>query len=73
MKKGAYTLLITPFKKDYSLDEEALRQLIRMQVNSAITGIAPLGVTGSIRYETKFDYYSFHSFVLYCRRLSDTI
>jgi 4-hydroxy-tetrahydrodipicolinate synthase len=46
MKKGAYTLLITPFKKDYSLDEEALRRLIRLQVNSGITGIAPLGVTG---------------------------
>jgi 4-hydroxy-tetrahydrodipicolinate synthase len=46
MKKGAYTLLITPFKKDYSLDEEALRRLIRIQVNSDITGIAPLGVTG---------------------------
>lgn len=46
MKKGAYTLLITPFKKDYSLDEDALRVLVRMQVSSDITGIAPLGVTG---------------------------
>ncbi|MDD5696189.1 MAG: dihydrodipicolinate synthase family protein, partial [Bacteroidales bacterium] len=46
MKKGAYTLLITPFKKDYSLDEEALRRLVRMQVESDIDGIAPLGVTG---------------------------
>jgi 4-hydroxy-tetrahydrodipicolinate synthase len=46
MKKGAYTLLITPFKKDYSLDEEALRRLVRMQVNSDVAGIAPLGVTG---------------------------
>ncbi len=46
MKKGAYTLLITPFKKDYSLDEEALRKLVRRQVDSDIAGIAPLGVTG---------------------------
>ncbi|HOW24851.1 MAG TPA: 4-hydroxy-tetrahydrodipicolinate synthase [Bacteroidales bacterium] len=46
MKKGAYTLLITPFKKDYSLDEEALRRLVRIQVESDIDGIAPLGVTG---------------------------
>jgi 4-hydroxy-tetrahydrodipicolinate synthase len=46
MKKGAYTLLITPFKKDYSLDEDALRRLVRLQVNSDIAGIAPLGVTG---------------------------
>lgn len=46
MKKGAYTLLITPFEKDYSLDEQALRRLVRMQVESDIDGIAPLGVTG---------------------------
>ncbi|MCF8229379.1 MAG: 4-hydroxy-tetrahydrodipicolinate synthase [Bacteroidales bacterium] len=46
MKKGAYTLLVTPFKEDYSLDEEALRNIVRMQVESDIAGIAPLGVTG---------------------------
>lgn len=46
MKKGAYTLLITPFKEDYSLDEDALRRLVRRQVESDITGIAPLGTTG---------------------------
>jgi len=46
MKKGAYTLLVTPFKKDFSLDEEALRRLVRRQAESDITGIAPLGVTG---------------------------
>ena len=46
MKKGAYTLLVTPFKEDYSLDEEALRKLVRRQVEAGIHGIAPLGVTG---------------------------
>ena len=46
MKKGAYTLIVTPFKKDFSLDEEALRKLVRMQVESDVAGIAPLGVTG---------------------------
>ncbi|MBN3036063.1 MAG: 4-hydroxy-tetrahydrodipicolinate synthase [Bacteroidales bacterium] len=46
MKKGAYTLLVTPFRDDYSLDEEALRRLVRRQVESDITGIAPLGTTG---------------------------
>lgn len=46
MKKGAYTLLITPFKEDLSLDEEALRRLVRRQVEAGIHGIAPLGVTG---------------------------
>lgn len=46
MKKGAYTLLITPFREDLSLDEEGLRTLVRRQVESGIHGIAPLGVTG---------------------------
>jgi len=46
MKRGAYTLLITPFKEDMSLDEEGLRTLIRRQLKAEIDGIAPLGVTG---------------------------
>jgi len=46
MKKGAFTLLITPFKSDYSIDEKSLRQLVQRQVSSDIDGIAPLGVTG---------------------------
>ena len=46
MVKGAYTLLITPFKKDLSLDEEGLAKLVQMQVKWGIHGIAPLGVTG---------------------------
>lgn len=46
MQKGAYTLLITPFKKDLSLDEEGLKKLVEIQVESGIHGIAPLGVTG---------------------------
>ncbi len=46
MKKGAYTLLVTPFKEDLSLDEEGLRLLVKRQVDAKIHGIAPLGVTG---------------------------
>ena len=46
MKKGAYSLIITPFKKDMSLDETGLRKLVKMQVDAGIHGIAPLGVTG---------------------------
>lgn len=41
MKKGAYTLLVTPFKNDFSLDEDALRRLVQMQVESDVAGIAP--------------------------------
>ncbi|MBU0763582.1 MAG: 4-hydroxy-tetrahydrodipicolinate synthase [Bacteroidetes bacterium] len=46
MLKGAYTLLITPFRDDLSLDEDGLRLLVQRQVASGIHGIAPLGVTG---------------------------
>ncbi len=46
MLKGSNTLLITPFKDDLSLDEDALRVLVRRQVEASVYGIAPLGVTG---------------------------
>lgn len=46
MITGAFTLLITPFDKNMSLDEEGLRNLVRRQVQSGIHGIAPVGVTG---------------------------
>lgn len=46
MLKGTYTLLITPFKSDLSLDEEGLRTLVRRQIKAGVDGIAPLGVTG---------------------------
>lgn len=46
MEKGAYTLLITPYKKDYSLDEDGLKILVQRQIEAGVTGIAPLGVTG---------------------------
>ena len=46
MQKGAYTLLITPFKKDLSLDEDGLKLLVQKQLEAGIHGIAPLGVTG---------------------------
>ena len=46
MEKGSYTLIITPFRDDLSLDEEGLRTLVQRQVDAGVTGIAPLGVTG---------------------------
>ncbi len=46
MLKGAYTLMITPMKKDGSLDEEGLKILVERQIAAGIHGIAPLGVTG---------------------------
>lgn len=46
MLRGTYTLLITPFKDDLTLDEEGLRVLVKRQVKAGVHGIAPLGVTG---------------------------
>jgi len=46
MLKGTYTLLITPFQEDFSLDERGLRSLVKRQIEAGVYGIAPLGVTG---------------------------
>jgi 4-hydroxy-tetrahydrodipicolinate synthase len=46
MLSGAFTLIMTPFNKDLELDLEGLKSLVRLQVQSGIHGIAPLGVTG---------------------------
>ena len=43
---GTWTALITPFKADGSLDEEALRGLVKKQVEGGVTGVLPLGTTG---------------------------
>lgn len=46
MFKGAYTAIITPFKEDESIDEEALKKLIDFNIESGIAGIVPCGTTG---------------------------
>jgi 4-hydroxy-tetrahydrodipicolinate synthase len=44
--RGCGTALVTPFKRDGSLDEMALRQLVRWQVESGIDFLLPCGTTG---------------------------
>lgn len=44
--EGAYTALVTPFNSDESIDEDALRDLVRFQVAEGIAGIVPMGTTG---------------------------
>jgi len=46
MIKGIFTLQVTPFTRDFKLDEPGLRALIRRQIEGGVHGIAPLGVTG---------------------------
>jgi len=44
--RGCGTALVTPFRRDGSLDEMALRQLVRWQVDSGIDFLLPCGTTG---------------------------
>ena len=44
--RGCGTALITPFRKDGSLDEPALRALVAWQVESGIDFLVPCGTTG---------------------------
>lgn len=43
---GCGTALVTPFRKDGSLDEETLRKLVRRQIESGIDFLVPCGTTG---------------------------
>jgi len=44
--RGCGTALVTPFRQDGSIDEPALRQLVRWQVESGIDFLLPCGTTG---------------------------
>src|SRR4051812_45433381 len=44
--RGCGTALVTPFKQDGSLDERALRALVKWQVESGIDFLVPCGTTG---------------------------
>ncbi len=46
MFQGCGTALITPFQKNGSLDEAALRKLVRRQIEAGIHYLVPCGTTG---------------------------
>ncbi len=46
MFTGCGTALVTPFRQDQSLDEEALRRLVRRQIDAGINFLVPCGTTG---------------------------
>jgi len=46
MFTGCGTALVTPFRRDQSLDEETLRRLVRRQVDAGINFLVPCGTTG---------------------------
>jgi len=46
MWSGCGTALVTPFRPDFSLDETAMRRLVRRQVEAGINFLVPCGTTG---------------------------
>src|SRR5438034_9201877 len=44
--RGCGTALVTPFKKDQSVDERSLRSLVEWQIDSGIGFLVPCGTTG---------------------------
>ncbi len=44
--KGCATALVTPFKKDGSIDDECFKSLVERQINNAIKILVPCGTTG---------------------------
>src|SRR5713101_7612606 len=51
--QGCGTALITPFKEDQSIDENALRRLVGWQIESGIHFLVPCGTTGETPTLTK--------------------
>jgi 4-hydroxy-tetrahydrodipicolinate synthase len=46
MFTGCGTALVTPFRKDLSLDEDGMRRLVRRQIEGGINFLVPCGTTG---------------------------
>jgi 4-hydroxy-tetrahydrodipicolinate synthase len=46
MFTGCGTALVTPFRQDGSLDEDALRRLLKRQIDAGIDFLVPCGTTG---------------------------
>ena len=46
MFQGCGTALVTPFRQDQTVDEAALRKLVRRQIEAGIHFLVPCGTTG---------------------------
>ncbi|MBN1219003.1 MAG: 4-hydroxy-tetrahydrodipicolinate synthase [Anaerolineae bacterium] len=46
MFRGVFTAIVTPFNRDESVDEDALRNLIDFNIDNGVSGIVPCGTTG---------------------------
>src|SRR5882724_1408879 len=46
MFTGCGTAMVTPFARDFTVDEDALRRLVRRQIDAGISFLVPCGTTG---------------------------
>jgi len=53
---GCGTALVTPFRRDQSLDEETLRKLVRRQIDAGINFLVPCGTTGESPTLTRLEH-----------------
>ena len=44
--EGLFTAIITPFKTDESVDKDALRNIIKFQIDSRVDAVVPCTATG---------------------------
>jgi 4-hydroxy-tetrahydrodipicolinate synthase len=56
MFTGCGTALVTPFRRDQSLDEQTLRKLVRRQIDAGIDFLVPCGTTGESPTLTRFEH-----------------
>jgi 4-hydroxy-tetrahydrodipicolinate synthase len=44
--RGVFTAIVTPWRADLSIDEDALRRVVRHQIAGGVAGLVPMGTTG---------------------------
>jgi 4-hydroxy-tetrahydrodipicolinate synthase len=62
--QGTGTALVTPFKKDGSLDEKALRRLVDFQIKGGVEALIPVGTTGESPTLTYNEHYRVFDIVI---------
>ncbi len=48
--EGIFPALVTPFKDETEINEEALRHLVNFVIDEGVTGVVPVGTTGEFVY-----------------------
>ena len=62
--QGTGTALVTPFKKDGSLDEKSLRRLVDFQIKNGVEALIPVGTTGESPTLTYKEHYRVFDIVI---------